>query len=94
MKILKRLLCKHENLYFVKYLHGDQINAHGGKRFEYACFNCGASVFLDHPIDCVHCRCFYFLNDGSGCCSRADFGKSCISNKRYMWEEKTEENGW
>ena len=39
-KIIKMLFCKHE-FEFVRYLHGDEINAHNGKRFEYRCKKCG-----------------------------------------------------
>lgn len=40
MKLLEMLLCKHEWIY-VRYLHGDEINYHNGKRNEYKCQKCG-----------------------------------------------------
>ena len=40
MKLLKMLFCKHEWIY-VRYLHGDEINHHNGKRNEYKCQKCG-----------------------------------------------------
>lgn len=41
MNILKMLFCRHEWT-FVRYLHGDEINEHNGKRNEYKCLRCCA----------------------------------------------------
>lgn len=52
MKYLYRLFHRHKpyDLKFIKYLHGDEITYHNGKRFEYECIKCGASIFLFKPI--------------------------------------------
>lgn len=41
MKYLMRMFCKHEYI-FIRKLHGDEINDHNGKRYEYKCSKCGA----------------------------------------------------
>lgn len=88
IKEIKRMFCKHKNRHFVKYLHGDEINWHDGKRFEYECNDCGAPVWLKHPDDCVQCKHFYYTNDGDGGCDRNLAGKACIATYRGCWEER------
>ena len=40
IRIIKMLFCNHKYK-FVRKLHGDEINAHNGKRDEYVCEKCG-----------------------------------------------------
>lgn len=42
--LIKRLLCRHRNLRFVRNLYGDQITHSGYKRSEWKCKHCGAWV--------------------------------------------------
>lgn len=51
LKLIKRLLCKHERLAFVRNLYGDQIIMVGYKRSEWKCQNCGAWVWKDRLHD-------------------------------------------
>lgn len=41
---IKRLLCRHRDLAFVRNLYGDQIIHAGYKRSEWRCCKCGAWV--------------------------------------------------
>lgn len=47
LKLIKRLLCKHEGRTFVRNLYGDQIIHAGYKRSEWRCIKCGAWVWED-----------------------------------------------
>lgn len=40
MRLIKRLLCKHE-YEFLRNIYGDEINAAGGKRSWWRCRKCG-----------------------------------------------------
>lgn len=42
--LIKRLLCRHRDLRFVRNLYGDQIIQAGYKRSEWKCNHCGAWV--------------------------------------------------
>lgn len=51
LKLIKRLLCKHEHLAFVRNLYGDQIIHAGCRRSEWECRDCGAWVFKSQLHD-------------------------------------------
>ena len=44
---LKRLLCSHPRIDFVRNIYGDEIILRGMKRSEWKCAKCGALVFRD-----------------------------------------------
>jgi hypothetical protein len=39
---VRRLFCKHPESYFVRNIHGDEINEWGGNRSLWRCRSCGA----------------------------------------------------
>lgn len=48
MKIIKRILCKHENLDFVRNIYGDEINRISLKyiyRSKWVCKDCGKTIY-------------------------------------------------
>lgn len=42
--LISRLLCSHRHLEFMRNLHGDEINRHGGKRSIWRCLGCQTCV--------------------------------------------------
>lgn len=87
MGLIKKLFCHHV-WKEVRYLHGDEINHHNGKRHEYICIRCGQYQWLDHALDCTKCKNITFNNGGQAECIREDNGKSCYTNNRCYWKEK------
>lgn len=86
----KRITCKHKRQYlrFIKYLHGDSINQHDGKRFEYECTRCGMTVYMDHPIDCSGCKHLFYWNSGQIDCDKDAYKYTDFYWKPFCcWEE-------
>lgn len=51
MSIFKRLLCKHDDLEFIRNVHGDEINQLSGKetvRSIWKCKNCGKIIYKNY----------------------------------------------
>lgn len=88
MGILKKIFCKHQNLRFSRYLHGDEINHHDGKRWEYVCADCGAYIYTYRALSCVGCGYLCYNGDGSGACLKK-LEHECISNDNLLWTEKS-----
>lgn len=84
--LIKKMRCKHKHLRFSRYLHGDEINWHDGKRWEYRCLNCGAYEYTYHALDCVGCKNLCYHNDGRAACSK-NLTHTCILNDYICWTE-------
>ena len=90
MNLIKSIFCKHKELRFVRYLHGDAINRANGRRYEYICIRCGWPVFLFAPYNCDGCSHLYYRNDGGAECEMTESQtRSCLQNHRILWDEKS-----
>ena len=47
ISLIKKILCKHKHVRFIRNIHGDEIIEYGYKRSVYVCINCGKYFYKD-----------------------------------------------
>lgn len=88
IKKLRQMLCSHypSDFDFVRKIHGDEINAAGGKRYEYKCNRCGALILRDTPMNCGGCKHIYCGKFGTYECDRdSRIEKACLNSKSFIF---------